>query len=428
MVDPDPPLLPKHAFDDTKDGKKPPPPMSSGHRRQGRDSWGSKKRRDLAAFIGPSFSLVHWNGMRPRDPIYAASATYHTIRDLGNAASFTREMRKRRRGLFAAVNVGLLYSAKLAPPPSHSRRHGPESTCQRTYSANGNFRQHASRIWAATLRSQSSRAPPLISARMSRFYCVFVQCKPSTPRGCRAPHFSCRHGAGRARSAAQHVRDESWYSIPAYTAHELSGREGAGAGGGPEAPLLLKVTASFPGFAMPDSDVACAMTSVRGVMYSCEAPWDGTPDPVVDIPNPQLLQPELCARSHDLVCPTQSEDIAPEPFGLQKRLAPARNGLFRAGAWIWVASPAHARPIGLQAILMAWQAIPPTRSQPKNQSGLCSLHTMESPGTELYLGHQLSHIFDIWEILVITMKNDEGDSYSTCKPVGLCGFTDRHCF
>ncbi|KAJ7116927.1 hypothetical protein C8R44DRAFT_738794 [Mycena epipterygia] len=40
-------------------------------------------------------------------------------------------------------------------------------------------------------------------------------------------------------------------------------------------------------------------------------------------------------------------------------LAPAQNGLFRAGAWIWVGSPAHARPIGLQATLMAWQAILP---------------------------------------------------------------------
>ncbi|KAJ7105177.1 hypothetical protein C8R44DRAFT_942960 [Mycena epipterygia] len=46
--------------------------------------------------------------------------------------------------------------------------------------------------------------------------------------------------------------------------------------------------------------------------------------------------------------------------GMALWLAPAQNGLFRAGAWIWVGSPAHARPIGLQATLMAWQAIPPT--------------------------------------------------------------------
>ncbi|KAJ7877285.1 hypothetical protein B0H13DRAFT_1893292 [Mycena leptocephala] len=46
-------------------------------------------------------------------------------------------------------------------------------------------------------------------------------------------------------------------------------------------------------------------------------------------------------------------------FGLQKWLAPARIGLFRAWAWILVASHAHARHFGLQAILSAWQAIPP---------------------------------------------------------------------
>ncbi|KAJ7114456.1 hypothetical protein C8R44DRAFT_740595 [Mycena epipterygia] len=71
-----------------------------------------------------------------------------------------------------------------------------------------------------------------------------------------------------------------------------------------------------------------------------------------------LLQQHTCT-------PTES-DI----FGLQKWLAPARNGLFRAGAWIWVGSPAHARPIGLQATLMAWQAIPPTSPQPKKICGL----------------------------------------------------------
>jgi hypothetical protein len=57
-------------------------------------------------------------------------------------------------------------------------------------------------------------------------------------------------------------------------------------------------------------------------------------------------------------------------FGLQNWLAPARIGLFRAWAWIWVASPAHARHFGLQASLLAWQAIPPVDHR---QSGLRSL-------------------------------------------------------
>ncbi|KAJ7702605.1 hypothetical protein B0H14DRAFT_2648042 [Mycena olivaceomarginata] len=62
-----------------------------------------------------------------------------------------------------------------------------------------------------------------------------------------------------------------------------------------------------------------------------------------------------------------------------KWLAPAPNGLFRAGAWIWLASPAHARPNGLQAILLAWQAILPAWHQPNNQSGLCSQHIVWGP-------------------------------------------------
>jgi hypothetical protein len=63
-------------------------------------------------------------------------------------------------------------------------------------------------------------------------------------------------------------------------------------------------------------------------------------------------------------------------FGLQNWLAPAQNGLFRAWAWILVASQAHTRHLGLQAILLAWQATLSAWHQPKNQSGLRSLHIM----------------------------------------------------
>ncbi|KAJ7796264.1 hypothetical protein B0H14DRAFT_80589 [Mycena olivaceomarginata] len=55
-------------------------------------------------------------------------------------------------------------------------------------------------------------------------------------------------------------------------------------------------------------------------------------------------------------------------FGLQKWPAPAPNGLYWAGAWIWVGSHAHARPNGLQAILLAWQAILLAWHQPKFRS------------------------------------------------------------
>ncbi|KAJ7934808.1 hypothetical protein B0H13DRAFT_1854806 [Mycena leptocephala] len=75
-------------------------------------------------------------------------------------------------------------------------------------------------------------------------------------------------------------------------------------------------------------------------------------------------------------------------------------------------SQAHARHFGLQAILLAWQAILPAWHQPKKPKWLASLHIM-------YRGHQLSHNFNIWRMLVVTMKNDEGNSYPTCKPAGL---------
>jgi hypothetical protein len=121
-------------------------------------------------------------------------------------------------------------------------------------------------------------------------------------------------------------------------------------------------------------------------------------------------------------------------FGLAKWLA---NGLFRAGAWIWLASPAHARPNGLQAILSAWQAILPAWHQPKKRSGLRSLHIMWGPGIEfygadalsyvpcMYVQHHLSHNFHTRGMLVIAVKDNEGNSCPTYKPAGLWGLTDR---
>ncbi|KAJ6486316.1 hypothetical protein DFH09DRAFT_1457259 [Mycena vulgaris] len=98
-------------------------------------------------------------------------------------------------------------------------------------------------------------------------------------------------------------------------------------------------------------------------------------------------------------------------FGLQKWLAPAPIGLFRAWAWILVASHAHARHFGLQAILSAWQA-----TLTKGPSiGFYVANTLVYVPWG-YLGHQLSHNFNI---LFVTMKNDDGNSYPTWKPAGL---------
>ncbi|KAJ7463529.1 hypothetical protein B0H11DRAFT_2310257 [Mycena galericulata] len=71
------------------------------------------------------------------------------------------------------------------------------------------------------------------------------------------------------------------------------------------------------------------------------------------------------------------------------------------------------------------------QAQPTANLSLVTFGLIHSPSTGLYvaeallyvphmyLGHQLSHNFYIWGILVVTMKNNEGNSYSTCKPVGL---------
>jgi hypothetical protein len=79
-------------------------------------------------------------------------------------------------------------------------------------------------------------------------------------------------------------------------------------------------------------------------------------------------------------------------FGLAKWLVPAPSGLFRAGAWIWLASPAHARPNGLQAILLAWQATWPAWHQPKNESGLRVPHIIWAPGILLFVVDTLEKV------------------------------------
>ena len=42
-----------------------------------------------------------------------------------------------------------------------------------------------------------------------------------------------------------------------------------------------------------------------------------------------------------------------------------------------------------------------------------------------YLRYHLSHNFEIRGLLVIAVRDDEGNSRPTCKSAGLCDFTDR---
>ncbi|KAJ7472627.1 hypothetical protein FB451DRAFT_1134182 [Mycena latifolia] len=97
---------------------------------------GSKRRRTLDELVQLGFQVVKWNGFdprplvdahgrifavlvgQPRDAAWAAAVNqaYHDITAEGAAATFSRDMRNHRRGLFAALNVGLSYGKGQTAP------------------------------------------------------------------------------------------------------------------------------------------------------------------------------------------------------------------------------------------------------------------------------------------------------------------------
>ncbi|KAJ7642974.1 hypothetical protein DFH06DRAFT_999373 [Mycena polygramma] len=98
--------------------------------------YGSKVRRCLANVLGLGFQLVEWDGLTPIPLIdskgriiavlagqpcndeyrVAVQRAFHLIRDAGAEARFPASMRKHRRGLFAAINVGLSYGKGQTTP------------------------------------------------------------------------------------------------------------------------------------------------------------------------------------------------------------------------------------------------------------------------------------------------------------------------
>ncbi|KAF8179786.1 hypothetical protein K438DRAFT_1977147 [Mycena galopus ATCC 62051] len=90
---------------------------------------GSQTPHSLPNLLGLGFQLLRWDGITPRplldrhgriiavlagrpagqDYLDAAAAAFCAIRDAGGEARFPASMRKHRRGLFAAMNVGLSY-------------------------------------------------------------------------------------------------------------------------------------------------------------------------------------------------------------------------------------------------------------------------------------------------------------------------------
>ena|ERR1700761_3759766 len=87
----------------------------------------SLKHSDPRPIVDASGRVFAVLAGQPRAPAYAASvaAAYTAIRDAGLGANFASDMRKHRRGLFAAVNVGLIYSkGQTTPSRLHHHLHG----------------------------------------------------------------------------------------------------------------------------------------------------------------------------------------------------------------------------------------------------------------------------------------------------------------
>ncbi|KAJ7150767.1 hypothetical protein C8R46DRAFT_1043563 [Mycena filopes] len=100
---------------------------------------GSKVRRSLLDFIALGFTVVRWDGIfistprpivdhsgriiavlagQPDTPSYrdATALAFAAIRAAGNNTHFPTDMKKHRRGLFAAINVGLSYGKGQTKP------------------------------------------------------------------------------------------------------------------------------------------------------------------------------------------------------------------------------------------------------------------------------------------------------------------------
>ncbi|KAJ7080733.1 hypothetical protein B0H15DRAFT_953337 [Mycena belliarum] len=100
------------------------------------EAWGSKKPRSLTELVGLGFHVVQWNGFDARpivdsrgrvfavlagqpwgeDWAAAVEAAYQDITAEGLNAAFPAHMCSHRRGLFAAVNVGLSYGKGQTVP------------------------------------------------------------------------------------------------------------------------------------------------------------------------------------------------------------------------------------------------------------------------------------------------------------------------
>ncbi|KAJ7761278.1 hypothetical protein DFH07DRAFT_740376 [Mycena maculata] len=100
------------------------------------EKYGSKKRRTLAELIGLGFQVIPWNGIDARPLVdstgrilavlagqltkdkypEAVIRAYDFIKTQGTASHFPAAMCRHRRGLFAAINIGLVYGKGQTAP------------------------------------------------------------------------------------------------------------------------------------------------------------------------------------------------------------------------------------------------------------------------------------------------------------------------
>ncbi|KAJ7791778.1 hypothetical protein B0H14DRAFT_2202101, partial [Mycena olivaceomarginata] len=142
------------------------------------EKYGSKKPRSLTELIAMGFQLVKWNGYdahplvdihgrifavlagQLRKQKYQASVhtAYELITKEGIAAGFPAHMRKHRRGLFAAINVGLTYGKGCTVPSwLNNKVHTPLTECLLTDPAINRMAKFASGVfalWASRLYQQ----------------------------------------------------------------------------------------------------------------------------------------------------------------------------------------------------------------------------------------------------------------------------------
>ncbi|KAJ7723135.1 hypothetical protein B0H16DRAFT_1737346 [Mycena metata] len=105
--------------------------VEDAQEKRGRTVW-----RSLLDFTARGFRVIRWDGIharpildcrgrivavlagQPDKPSYraAADAAFAAMRNAGNSTRFPAEMKKHRRGLFAAINVGLSYGKGQSTP------------------------------------------------------------------------------------------------------------------------------------------------------------------------------------------------------------------------------------------------------------------------------------------------------------------------